>query len=54
MKRIKLVALAILSTVLMPLTAADWLTDGADTRRNNWQKDETTLTKANVKDMRLL
>ena len=41
MKRIKLVALAILSAVLTPLTAADWLTDGADTRRNNWQKDET-------------
>ena len=54
MKRIKLVALAILSAVLTPLTAADWLTDGADTRRNNWQKDETILTKANVKDMRLL
>ena len=54
MKRIKLAALAILSAVLTPLTAADWLTDGADTRRNNWQKDETILTKANVKDMRLL
>ena len=54
MKRIKLVELAILSAVLTPLTAADGLTDGADTRRNNWQKDETILTKANVKDMRLL
>ena len=54
MKRIKLVALAILSAVLTPLTAADWLTDGGDTRRNNWQKDETILTKANVKDMQLL
>ena len=54
MKRIKLVALAILSAVLTPMTAADWPTDGADTKRNNWQKDETILTKANVKDMRLL
>src|SRR3954451_16836301 len=54
MKHIKLAALAILSTVLPPMTAADWLTDGADIRRNNWQKDETILTKANVKDMRLL
>ena len=54
MKRIKLAVLAILSAVLMPVTAADWLTDGADTRRNNWQKDETTLTRANVKDVRLL
>ena len=54
MKRIKLVALAILSAVLTPLTAADWLTDGGDTRRNNWQKDEKILTKTNVKDMKLL
>ena len=29
--------------------AADWLTDGGDLRRNNWQKDETILTKANVR-----
>ena len=54
MKRIKLAALAILSAVLTPVTAADWLTDGGDTKRNNWQKDETILTKANVKDVRLL
>lgn len=33
---------------------ADWLTDGGDIRRNNWQKDETILTKANVKNMQLL
>ena len=54
MKRIKLAVPAILFAALMPVTAADWLTDGGDTRRNNWQKDETTLTKANVKDVRLL
>ena len=36
------------------MTAADWLTDGGDTKRNNWQRDETILTTANVKDMRLL
>ncbi len=35
-------------------SAADWLTDGGDTKRNNWQKDETTLTTANVKGMKLL
>ncbi len=37
-----------------PARGADWLTDGGDTRRNNWQKDETTLTKANIHDMKLL
>jgi outer membrane protein assembly factor BamB len=36
------------------LHAADWLTDGGDIRRNNWQKDETVLTKDNVKGMKLL
>ncbi|MGH9628739.1 MAG: PQQ-binding-like beta-propeller repeat protein [Bryobacteraceae bacterium] len=33
---------------------ADWLTDGGDTKRTNWQRDETTLTKENVKDLKLL
>jgi outer membrane protein assembly factor BamB len=54
MKPIKLAAPAILSAVLTPGAASDWLTDGGDIRRNNWQKDETILTRANVKDMRLL
>jgi outer membrane protein assembly factor BamB len=34
--------------------AADWPTDGGDIRRTNWQKDEKTLTKANVGGMTLL
>jgi outer membrane protein assembly factor BamB len=50
----KFIVLAILSVLLTPVTAADWLTDGADIRRNNWQKDETILTKSNVKDLQLL
>lgn len=33
---------------------ADWLTDGADTIRSNWQRNEKTLTTSNVKDMKLL
>src|ERR1041385_2637039 len=33
---------------------ADWLTDGGDSRRNNWQKDEKILTKSNVGGMKLL
>src|SRR5690348_18442367 len=33
---------------------ADWLTDGGNSQRNAWQKDEKILTTANVKDMKLL
>src|SRR5262245_16921278 len=34
--------------------AADWLTDGYDVRRTNWQRDETKLTPENVKGLKLL
>jgi outer membrane protein assembly factor BamB len=33
---------------------ADWLTDGGDPQRTAWQRNETILTKQNVKDMKLL
>jgi outer membrane protein assembly factor BamB len=33
---------------------ASWLTDGGDSRRTAWQQNETILTTANVKDMKLL
>jgi hypothetical protein len=33
---------------------ADWLTDGGDPQRTAWQRNETILTKDNVKDMTLL
>src|SRR5438093_11975544 len=33
---------------------ADWLTDGGDPQRTAWQRNETLLTKANVKDTKLL
>src|SRR6476661_3667794 len=33
---------------------ADWLTDGGDSRRNNWQKDESILTPATVSGLHLL
>ena len=33
---------------------ANWLTDGGDPQRTAWQRNETILTKANVKDMKLL
>ncbi|HKQ73440.1 MAG TPA: PQQ-binding-like beta-propeller repeat protein [Blastocatellia bacterium] len=33
---------------------ADWLTDGGNVERTAWQQDETILTTANVKNMKLL
>ena len=33
---------------------ADWLTDGHDSQRTNWQKDEKLLSAASVKNMKLL
>ncbi len=33
---------------------ADWLADGGDPQRTAWQRNETILTKDNVKDMKLL
>jgi len=33
---------------------ADWLTDGNGPTRNGWQKDEKILSKANVKDLKVL
>jgi hypothetical protein len=35
-------------------TPANWLTDGADSRRTAWQQNETILTTANATDMKLL
>lgn len=45
---------AVLALACVPSRAADWLTDGADVQRTNWQKDETILTTANAKDIKLL
>ena len=36
------------------LWGADWLTDGYDPERTNWQRDETILNTANAKDIKLL
>lgn len=36
------------------IQAADWLTDGGDVMRTNWQKDEKILNTKNVKDVQLL
>jgi outer membrane protein assembly factor BamB len=36
------------------LIAADWITDGGDVYRSGWAKNETILTKSNVKNLKLL
>ena len=33
---------------------SDWLTDGKDPQRTNWQKDEKIVTTANAKNIKLL
>ena len=40
--------------ICMSAWGADWLTDGGDSRRNNWQKNETIITKANAGNLHLL
>ena len=45
---------AVMALACAHLSAADWLTDGSDVPRTNWQKDETILTTANAKDIKLL
>src|SRR6185369_13025543 len=54
MKNLPIAALSALLMFGVHALGADWLTDGGDTKRNNWQKDEKLLTIANVKDMKLL
>jgi outer membrane protein assembly factor BamB len=54
MKNLRLAFCVSLFAVASVAFAADWLTDGGDSRRNNWQKDEKILTKANVGGMKLL
>lgn len=38
----------------MAAQAADWLTDGYDSKRTAWQRDEKILSTANAKDIKLL
>ena len=52
--RITLLTLSVCWMLAGPAVAADWLTDGGDVPRTNWQRDETILTPDNVKGMKLL
>lgn len=54
MKRFTALTISVLSLSVTAAPAADWLTDGYDTRRTNWQRDEKTLTPENVKGLKLL
>src|SRR5262245_25478144 len=52
MKMARVLIAAVLGSLIAQ--GADWLTDGADNKRTNWQKNERILTVASVKDMKLL
>ena len=39
---------------VLPIAAADWLTDGGNPQRTAWQKDEKILSLESVKGMKLL
>src|SRR6476661_295887 len=52
MRRIPFITLLMLGG--LSAHGADWLTDGGDTRRTAWQRDEKVLSPANAKDIRLL
>src|SRR5581483_10475273 len=44
----------VLAMLCTSAEAADWLTNGGNPARTNWQQDEHILTKENVKDLRIL
>ena len=52
MKSLIFVSVVLLSGLATP--GADWLTDGGDPQRNNWQKDEKLLSVTTAKDIKLL
>lgn len=54
MKRFLCVATGILCCGIGLARAADWTTDGGDSQRSGWQKDEHILTPANVKNLKIL
>ena len=54
MRRISVCPVAALAAFASIAMGADWLTDGGDIPRNNWQRDEHVLTRANVGGMQLL
>ncbi|MFN7920855.1 MAG: PQQ-binding-like beta-propeller repeat protein [Bryobacteraceae bacterium] len=51
-KFLRPVATAVILATVSP--AADWLTDGGDVPRTNWQHDENIINAGNAKDIKLL
>lgn len=49
-----LTTLIAITLLCAPAWSADWLTDGGDSKRTAWQRDETIFTKENVKNTKLL
>jgi outer membrane protein assembly factor BamB len=54
MRRLAATSLILLTLYVGIASGADWLTDGGDTKRTNWQQDETLLTESNVRNLKLL
>src|SRR6476661_7823119 len=52
-KALVLAAFTIL-ILISQVFGADWLTDGGDSKRNNWQRNETILNRENVGGLQLL
>ncbi len=51
----KLLLIPALAALLAPAPfAADWLTDGGDPHRNNWQKEESIISTSTAKNIRQL
>jgi len=44
----------LIAVTFVGATGADWLTDGGNQQRIAWQQDEKTLTKDNVKNLKIL
>src|SRR5688572_32073680 len=54
MRRVLIVVLSIPLLFGSSTSAADWLTDGGDVMRTNWQKNEKIINTKNAKDIKLL
>src|ERR1700761_6722041 len=47
-------AIILLAAGCAMLWSAEWPTDGGNTKRDNWQRDEKVLTPENVKNLQIL
>ena len=54
MNRFKQSLFTLLLAPNLCLFGADWLTDGGNSQRTNWQKDEKALSTSTAKNMTLL